>query len=99
MSFNFLIKWVSFNFNFFNLRIQAPSDKSSLAEIPRAHRPPLAMPLTQYRDNIGDPKAAMTAAYASGNYTMQQISEGFGMHYSTVSRAVKQLSKMCDCKT
>jgi hypothetical protein len=40
----------------------------------------------------------MAAAYASGNYTMQQISEGFGVH-STVSRVVKQLRKMLDCKT
>lgn len=58
--------------------------------------------MEQYPGRIGDPKAAMAAmaaAYASGNYTMQQIAEGFDVHYSTVSRAVKQLGKMLDCKT
>lgn len=26
-------------------------------------------------------------AYETGNYTMQQIADAFGVHYSTVSRA------------
>jgi transposase len=34
------------------------------------------------------PEAAMAAAYASGGYTMDQIAAYFGVHYSSVSRAV-----------
>jgi DNA-binding MarR family transcriptional regulator len=34
-------------------------------------------------------KKAMGLAYASGDYTMKEISEWFCVHYSTVSRAVK----------
>jgi len=42
----------------------------------------------------------MKKAYASGDYTMQKIAEAFGVHYSTVSRAVnKRYPKMLDCKT
>jgi putative transposase len=28
------------------------------------------------------------AAYATGDYTLQQIGDAFGVHYATVSRAV-----------
>ena len=71
-------------------RIQALSDKTSLAEIPRTQRRPLAQPLTYYRESIADPKAAMAAAYATGDYTMRQIADAFGVHYATVSRALKR---------
>ena len=71
-------------------RIQALSDKTSLAEIPRTQRRPLAQPLTYYRESIADPNAAMSAAYATGDYTMRQIADAFGVHYATVSRALKR---------
>lgn len=80
-------------------RMQALSDKRDLAEIPRAQRRPLAKTLAYYRNTLADPKAAMAAAFASGDYTMQQIAQAFGVHYSTVSRAVKQHENMRDCKT
>ncbi|MEZ9927488.1 helix-turn-helix domain-containing protein [Vibrio breoganii] len=31
----------------------------------------------------------MTSAYASGGYTLQQIADYFGVHYSTASRMIK----------
>jgi predicted DNA-binding protein YlxM (UPF0122 family) len=31
----------------------------------------------------------MAAAYATGDYSMQEIADFFGVHYATVSRAVK----------
>lgn len=80
-------------------QMQTFADKSNFSEIPRAQRRPLAKPLEFYRDTIADRKAAMAAAYASGDYTMQQIADAFGVHYSTVSRAVKRQEKMHDCKT
>ena len=58
-------------------------------EIPRVQRRPRAKSLDYYRKRHRDPKAAMAAAYASGDYTMQQIAAAFGVHYATVSRAVK----------
>lgn len=81
-------------------RMQALSDKSDIVEIPRAQRRPLAKPLSHYRDSsLADPHAGMAIAYVTGDYTMQQIAECFGVHYATVSRAVRRWEKMRECKT
>ncbi len=64
------------------------SPKDNLSEIPRAHRRAVAKPLAYYAKRHADPKAAMVAAYLSGNYSMKTIAEYFGVHYSTVSRAI-----------
>jgi REP element-mobilizing transposase RayT len=69
------------------------ADRLDIAEIPRAQRRALARPLAEYRDSIVDRKAAMAAAYATGDYTMQEIALCFGVHYSTVSRAIKQFEQ------
>ena len=76
------------------------SDRSAMTEIPHTQRRPLAKPLECYRDTIADSKAAMVAAYATGDYTMQEIATCFRVHYATVSRAVKKHEAlMRDCKT
>ncbi len=59
-------------------------------EIPRAQRRPLAKALAQYAAKAADRDAAMAAAYASGDFTQQAIADHFGVHYSTVSRAVNR---------
>jgi hypothetical protein len=70
-------------------RMDRLSDKIALGEIPRAQRRPLVKPLSHYQNKYHDPKNAMAAAYATGDYTMQAIADFFGVHYATVSRAVK----------
>lgn len=65
------------------------SARQDLSEIPRAHRRPPPKPLAAYAQGRGDPKAAMVRAFASGGYTLKEIAQYFGVHYSTVSRAVK----------
>jgi len=76
------------------------TDRSAMVEIPRLQRRPLAKPLEYYRATIADPKEAMVTAYATGDYTMQEIAKFFGVHYATVSRAMKkQGAAMLDCKT
>jgi REP element-mobilizing transposase RayT len=67
--------------------------QTDISEIPRVQRRPVAKPLVYYRDDFDDKKAGMVAAYATGDYTMQQIADGFGVHYATVSRAVAQAMK------
>lgn len=65
------------------------SDKS-LEEIPRAQRRPLAKSLQHYRMQYADnPATGMALAYLSGDYPMKAIAQEFGVHYTTVSRAVK----------
>lgn len=59
-------------------------------EIPRAQRRPPAKSLARYRDGAPDRNAGIRAAYATGDYTLQQIGRCFGVHYATVSRIVKR---------
>lgn len=56
------------------------------AEIPKAQRaaPP---PLASFEGSSR--KAAMARAYLSGGHTMKAIAAHFGVHYATVSRAVR----------
>ena len=63
----------------------------TLGEVPRAQRRALAKPLSDYAKRHREPKAAMAAAYLSGDYSMKAIAEYFGVHYATVSRAVASL--------
>lgn len=62
--------------------------KHTQKEIPRLQRRALAKSLDYYRDAFNDAKTGMAAAYATGDYTLQAIAGAFGVHYSTVSRAV-----------
>ncbi len=73
----------------FVTRMQAKLAESDLAEVPRAqHRRP-ALPLAEYAKRHPERRAAMAAAYRSGDYTLKAIAEHFGVHYSTVSRALR----------
>lgn len=54
----------------------------------RQHRPGTTLRAV-LRDAEGNPKQAMARAYLKGGYNMEQIARHFGVHYSTVSRAVK----------
>lgn len=60
-----------------------------LREVSRAHRRSLALPLSEYQQRYSERNEAMAQAYLSGAYTMAEIGEYFGVHYMTVSRAVR----------
>jgi REP element-mobilizing transposase RayT len=62
--------------------------KHTVKEIPRIQRRALAKSLDYYCEAFDDAKIGMAAAYATGDYTLQAIADAFGVHYSTVSRAV-----------
>lgn len=70
---------------------------ADLREVPRAQRRAKAPALDTYLE-FDDRKAGMVAAYRTGGYSMRQIADAFGVHYATVSRAVRR-ADMCDCKT
>ena len=62
--------------------------KPGLGESPRAQRRAISQPLEHFENN--HPRIeAMARAYLSGRHTMLKIAEHFGVHYSTVSRAVR----------
>ena len=48
-------------------RLQRLADKTAIGEIPRAQRRPQAKPLSYYQNKHRDAKAAMVAAYATGD--------------------------------
>ncbi|WP_062118234.1 transposase [Collimonas pratensis] len=66
---------------------------SEIPEIPRVQRRPEAQPLSFYSEREHEAPQAMAAAFATGNYTLREIAEHFGVHYSTVSRAIKKIEK------
>ncbi len=70
-------------------RLQRKPDDDALREIPRSQRSPLVVPIEHYRRTQVDRNKAMAAAFSSGHYSMREIANAFGVHYSTVSRAVK----------
>ena len=59
-------------------------------EIPRLQRRALGKSLNDYCDAFEDKKQGMAAAYATGDYTLQQVADAFAVHYATVSRAVNR---------
>ena len=74
-------------------------DSIPLKEIPRAQRRSLAKPLEFYENTEDNRTNAMACAYLSGQYTMKEIALHFNVHYSSVSRAVRQHREMRECKT
>jgi hypothetical protein len=62
-----------------------------LREVPRAQRRPLANSLADIARRYPVRREAMARAYQTGVYSMQEIADYFGVHYSTVSRAVRRL--------
>lgn len=67
-----------------------------LREVPRAQRRPLAKSLADFARRYPDRREAMAEAFATGVYSMQEIAAFFGVHYSTVSRAVRQFKAKSD---
>jgi REP element-mobilizing transposase RayT len=65
-------------------------DKSGELEVPRAQRRPQARPLSHYVSTYADRKEGMAQAYATGDFTLSQVAEAFGVHYATVSRAISK---------
>ncbi len=63
--------------------------KPTLNEIPRAQRRAITQPLAEFEQHY-QRNEAMARAYLSGQHSMVEIAKYFGVHYSTVSRAVRQ---------
>ena len=68
----------------------SPVSDRVLDEIPRIQRRSPAKPLTDYQTAYADdPHTGMALAYLSGDHAMKAVADAFGVHYATVSRAVK----------
>ena len=74
-------------------KMQALIDqKPTLDEIPKAQRRAITQPLSEFEKNF-ERNEGMARSYLSGQHTMAAIARHFGVHYATVSRAVKSLEK------
>lgn len=62
--------------------------EGDLSEIPFKQRRAPALTLADYQQQAATRNEAIIQAYRSGSYTMKQIGEYFGGHYSLVSRIV-----------
>ena len=58
-------------------------------QIPIAHRRPPPPPLKEIEQNASDRNAAIVQAHATGRYSYQEIADYFGIHFTTVGRAVR----------
>ena len=62
--------------------------KSAEREIPRTQRRVNAPPLAHFTAQA-ERNSSMAQAYATGCYSLKEIASAFGVHYATVSRAVR----------
>jgi REP element-mobilizing transposase RayT len=69
----------------------SPLPNKKIREVTRLQRRALAKPLSEYRKIYPKRNQAIITAYASGAYTMAEIAQEFQLHYTTISRIVKQI--------
>jgi putative transposase len=65
--------------------------KESLDDIPMLQKREIPKPISFYQKNYKDEKQAIYHAYRSGGYTLKEIGEYYGKHYTTISRIVKNV--------
>ena len=65
-------------------------DDKDLSEIPMSQRKGVPESLKTYADIADNRDLAILNAYASGGYSMKEIGEYFGLHYSRISRILKK---------
>ncbi|MDZ7826815.1 MAG: transposase [Gammaproteobacteria bacterium] len=70
-------------------RMKARLPDTDLREVPRQQRRRAPPALETFLD-MPNPHEGMVAAYRTGAYSMQAVGDAFGVHYSTVSRAVRR---------
>lgn len=73
-----------------NMQAQIENKTAQIQEIPRAQRRALSQPLEEFEKQYSRHEA-MAHAYLSGRYSLAEIARHFGVHYSTVSRTLKNL--------
>jgi hypothetical protein len=65
-------------------------DKRTLQDVPRIQVRALPKTLDKYSDLTDSRNEAIKAAFNSGGFTMKEIGDYFGLHYTSVSRIVNK---------
>ncbi|MCZ6828010.1 MAG: transposase [Gammaproteobacteria bacterium] len=61
----------------------------NLDEVPRPQKRQIPKPIEAYKNMMGSRNEAIISVYQSGGYSMSEIGEYFGLHYSSVSKIIK----------
>ena len=86
----FLQKQIYLGTEQFVVNMQAMVDgEKELSEIPSSQRRPTPKSLAEYESLSNDRNTAIIRAYESGGYTLKEIGDYFGLHYSSVSGIIK----------
>jgi len=75
-----------------DLQLKIKSNRE-LTEIPKTQKRAKAQSLDYYAQHNSTRNQAILASYASGSYSMKQIGDYFGLHYSWISRVVSSYEK------
>ena len=75
-----------------DLQLKIKSNRD-LTEIPKTQKRAKAQSLDYYARHNSTRNQAILASYASGSYSMKQIGDYFGLHYSWISRVVSSYEK------
>ena len=62
--------------------------EQSLEDVPKLQRRAPAKSFASYERQFDDRNTAICQAYASGGYSLKEVGEYFGLHYSRVSRII-----------
>ena len=76
--------------SFINKKQTLINKKQTLNEVPKLQKRKLPRPIEYYDNKYKDIQKAIVNAYLSGSFTLKEIGEYFGYHYSTISRMVKK---------
>ncbi|MEN8129379.1 MAG: transposase [Pseudomonadota bacterium] len=79
-------------------RKHLPADKD-LSEIPKSQKRPVARSLAYYSKKARARDEAIFKAYQSGGYTMKEIGDYFDLHYSRISRIIRDKEMKAKDKT
>lgn len=71
--------------------IEADKD---LSEIPASQRRAVPKTLDWYASNTSERDEAIRLAYDSGGYSMREIGDFFGLHYSRISKILKLVERV-----
>ncbi len=70
-------------------QVSAGAQAMTVTETTRAQKKGIATELNEYGRLFSNRREAMARAYIDGAYTMAEVAAHFGVHYKTVSRAVR----------
>jgi predicted HTH domain antitoxin len=83
---------------FVEKHIKLVGEDRDLSEIPSNQKRVLPKSLNEYEKISTNRNADIYAAYQSGGYSLKQVSEYFGLHYSRVSKILTE-EKVAKSKT